>query len=203
MTKPVAPAPEVATESSSKSVQSTAPPAPPSGGNFARYTYIGAGNTTPGDRTKAQASAAKGSEAMAARRYLEAANAFRAAAEADPGWFQAHLSLSTAALQGGHVVESLRAGETALALKPDSEEARFNFALALKRGNYFVDSAIELERLLILNPEAADAHLMLANIYAEQLRQPDKARIHYLRLLALKPAHPQSTAIRFWLKANP
>lgn len=177
--------------------------APLSGGGFARYTYVGGGNTTAGDRTKAEALSAKGTEAMGTKRFLEATASFRAAAEADPSWFPAQLNYSAAALQAGRVMESLHAGETALALKSDSVDARYNFALALKRGNYVVDAAIELERLLILSPDMVDAHLMLGNIYAEQLRQPDKARAHYLRVLQLKPAHPQSTAIRFWLKANP
>ena len=66
-----------------------------------------------------------------------------------------------------------------------------------------MDAATELERLLATSPDEADAHLVLGNLYAEQLRQPDKARAHYLRVLELKPKHPRATAIRFWLKANP
>jgi tetratricopeptide (TPR) repeat protein len=189
-TKPASPLPAAALSSAST-------------GAFVRYTYRGAGNTAPGDRAAAQRFAAKGSEAMTTKRYLEAANAFRSAAEADPSWFQAHLNRSAAALQGDRIVESLHAGETALALKPDSVEARYNFALALKRGNYVLDAAIELERLLASSPDQADAHLVLGNIYAEQLRQPEKARAHYLRVLELKPSHPRAAAIRFWLKANP
>jgi len=201
--RPVVPASQEAPETTSKQSPALAQPAPASGGSFPRYNYSGAGNTATGDRAKAQGFAAKGSDAMAAKQYAEAASAFRSAAEADPSWFQAQLNHSAAALQGGRVTESLRAGEIALALKPDSPEARYNFALALRRGNYVVDAAIELERLLILSPDNADAHLLLGNIYAEQLRQPDKARPHYFRLLELKPSHPQSTAVRFWLKANP
>ena len=197
------PAPEVVEETKPEPLQPPAQPVTVSTGNFARYTYRGAGNMTPGDRAAAQRFAAKGAEAMATKRFLEAMTAFRSAAEADPSWFQAHLNHSAAALQGDRVVESLHAGETALALKPDSAEARYNFALALKRGNYVLDAALELERLLASNPDEADAHLVLGNIYAEQLRQPAKARAHYLKVLELKPKHPRATAIRFWLKANP
>jgi len=200
--KPVTPMPPAVVESPANQLPEP-PPAPSTGGTFTRYTYVGAGKTTPGDRAVAQDFAAKGSDAMSAKRYSEATTAFRSAAETDPSWFQARLNYSAAALQAGRVTESLRAGEGALALKSDSPEARYNFALALKQGNYIVDAAIELERLLILKPNDADAHLTLGNIYAQQLRQPDKARIHYLRVLELKPAHPSSTAIRFWLKANP
>lgn len=191
------PDPSTAVEPASPSSATSA------GGTFARYKYQGAGRTTPGDRMAAQRFAAKGSEALQTKRYLEAANAFRSAVDADPSWFDAHLNLAAAALQGGRVVEALHAGETALALNPDSVQARYNFALALKRGNYILDAVVELERLLAANPGEADAHLVLGNIYAEQLRQAERARTHYLKVLELTPQHPRATAIRFWLKANP
>ena len=34
-------------------------------------------------------------------------------------------------------------------------------------------------------------------------RDPARAREHYLRLLELDPQHPQATAVRYWLEANP
>ena len=63
--------------------------------------------------------------------------------------------------------------------------------------------ADELEKLLANNPSEARAHFALANLYAQQLDQPAKARDHYLRLLELEPQHPQGTAVRYWLEANP
>ena len=168
-----------------------------------RYAYRGAGSTTPGDRTAAQRFAAKGAQALESKRHLEAAAAFRSAAESDPSWFPAQLNHAAAALQAGRVVESLHAGETALALQPDSTEARYNFALALKQGNFSQDAANELERLLAVNPNDARAHLALGNLYAEPLRQADKARVHYLRVIEIEPRHPRAASINFWLKANP
>ena len=41
------------------------------------------------------------------------------------------------------------------------------------------------------------------NLYAQRLSEPRKARAHYVQLLQLEPQHPQATAIRFWLEANP
>ena len=61
----------------------------------------------------------------------------------------------------------------------------------------------ELEKLLTAHPEEARAHLSLANLYAQQLNQPSLARPHYLKVLAIDPRHPQATAIRYWLAANP
>jgi len=173
------------------------------GGSYPRYKYFGGGKTAPGDRAAAQRLAAKGSEALASQRYLEATAAFRSAAEADPSWFQAQLNFAAAALQADRITESLYASETALALQPDSVPARYNFALALKRGNFVFDAANELEKLVAANPNEADAHLLLANLCAEPLRQPAKARAHYLKVLELNPKHARATAIRFWLKAHP
>ncbi len=93
--------------------------------------------------------------------------------------------------------------EYALAINPVSVKARFNLALALQKASYPGDAAAELEKLLADNPSEARAHVALANLYAQQLGQPARAREHYLRLLELDPQHPQATAIRYWLEANP
>ena len=61
----------------------------------------------------------------------------------------------------------------------------------------------ELEQLLATSPNEARAHLALANRYAQQFHQTGKARQHYLKVLELAPRHPQASAIRFWLAANP
>jgi tetratricopeptide (TPR) repeat protein len=177
--------------------------APQAGGGGTRYPYRGGGNTAAGDRKAAERFAVQGARAFEQKRFSEAADAFRAAAGADPGWFQARLNHAAAALEAGRINESLAAGEAALALQPDSVDARFNFALALKRGNYLIDSAAELEKLLLLKPNDARLHLTLANLYAKQLQQPEKARAHYLRVLEINPMHPEASAIRFWLAAHP
>jgi Flp pilus assembly protein TadD len=90
-----------------------------------------------------------------------------------------------------------------LALQPDSINARYNFALALKQGNYAHDAARELERILEAKPDEVRAHLTLGNLYAQQLDEPYKARLHYLKVIQLDPRNPQAPAIRYWLAANP
>ena len=47
------------------------------------------------------------------------------------------------------------------------------------------------------------AHFVLANLFSQSFGQPARARSHYLRVLELRPQHPQATAIRFWLRENP
>ena len=78
-----------------------------------------------------------------------------------------------------------------------------NFALVLKQSNHLTDCAHQLEQLLASHPKEARAHLALANLYAQQLNQPAKARPHYLKVLELNPGNPQASAIQFWLAANP
>ena len=133
---------------------------------------------------------------------------YRAATQADPGFFEAQCNLGLAAYDAGELPLSLFAYETALAITPASFNARFNFALALKKANYLVDAAQELERLLVINPaetqaHLAAAHLMLANLYSEQFHQARIARPHYLKVLEFDPGNSQATAIRYWLRDNP
>ena len=88
-------------------------------------------------------------------------------------------------------------------MNPQSTKARFNFAVALQKADYPADAANELERVLGVSPGEARAHFALANLYAQTLGRPAQGRAHYLRLLELEPQHPQATAIRYWLEANP
>lgn len=167
------------------------------------YRPQGAGKLDAGDRAAAEALAAKGAKAMTASRYVEASAAYGAAAKADPSWYQAHFNQAAAAIEAGLATEAISASEHALALKPNSSEARYNFALALKQAGYYRDAAAQLDRLLADYPKDSAAHLTLGNLCAEQLKRPDKARSHYLKVLEINPRHPQAAAIHFWLAANP
>jgi tetratricopeptide (TPR) repeat protein len=158
---------------------------------------------TTGDRSAAEIHLSQGNVAMNGRNYGEATKAYEAATQADPSWQQAYFNLAAAALESGRTSEALTAGETAVALKPDSADARYNFALALRRGNYVPDAAAQLEKLLASDPEDVRAHLTLGNIYAQDLRMEDKARVHYRRVLELAPRHAQAQSIRYWLKSHP
>jgi tetratricopeptide (TPR) repeat protein len=187
-----------------------APPASPaeSPATSIRYTYGSPARPPAGNRVEAERLFAQGLRAQQDHRISEAVAAYRAATQADPGFFEAQSNLGLAAFDAGDMAQSLSAYETALAIVPDSFNARFNFALALKKGNYVMDAAQELERLLVLNvtgspAHLASAHLMLANLYSEQFHQPRAARPHYLKVLELDPRNPQATVIRYWLRDNP
>ena len=164
-----------------------------------RYAYKSPPEPSPGNRPDAERSFARGVQAQQAHRLPEAMQAYRLAARQDPSLFEAHYNLGLVATEAGNLPLALASYEDALAVQPASLDARYNFALVLKQANYIVDAVNELERIVTAFPNETRAHLALGNLYAQQLRQPAKARQHYLRVLEVEPRHPQATVIRYWL----
>jgi Tfp pilus assembly protein PilF len=183
-------------------VASTRPTAPPVQ-IWPHYTYKSPAKPAPGNRNRAQAYFDQALQAQREGRTKDAVAEYRTAAQLDPAFFEAQANLGLAEYDLGEMEPSLVTYETALALRPDSTRTRFSFALALRKAGYFLDSAQEFERVLSASPDDASAHLALANLYAEQFHQPQAARQHYLRVLAIDPHNPQATDIRFWLNENP
>ena len=167
------------------------------------YAYKSPPGPTPGNRSEAERAFARGVQAYEAHRLPEALQAYRLAVQLDPSLFEAHYNLGLAATKAGNLPAALAAYEDALAVEPRSLDARYNFALVLKQANYIADAVNELERVLASYPNESRAHLALANLYAQQLHQPAKARPHYLKVLEVQPHHPRASAIRYWLAANP
>jgi tetratricopeptide (TPR) repeat protein len=170
---------------------------------IARYQYRSPAAGAPGSRGEAERLLAQGAQAQEQNRSSDAIQNYRRAIKADPSFFDAHYNLGVAAYEAAELPQCLSAYEEALAIKPLSIKARFNFAVALQKAHYPADAANELEKLLAANPGETRAHFALANLYAQQLGQPAQARVHYLRLLELDSQHPQATAVRYWLEANP
>jgi tetratricopeptide (TPR) repeat protein len=179
----------------------TQPEPPPP--DYPRYTYRRPQPPAPGDFNTANAWFARGLEAQRDGRLMDALQAYQAAIQANPAFFEAYYNFALAALHAGRIRDALDASEYALALNPNSRDARYNFALALRQGGFYLDAAEELERLLTRHPLDTRARLALANLYAQQLRQPARARLHYQRLLELDPRHPEAEAIRYWLAQHP
>lgn len=176
--------------------------------SITRYPYLAPVRPPAGNRAEAERLLANGGQAQREHRLADATAFYRAAAQKDPSYFEAQMSLGQATFDLGELPESLRAYEMALAINPDSFIARFNFALALKRANYTYDAVQQLEKLLASNPASespahlAMVHLTLANLYAEQFHQMGPARAHYLKVLELDPHNAQATSIRYWLQEN-
>ncbi|MCW5555781.1 MAG: tetratricopeptide repeat protein [Verrucomicrobiae bacterium] len=176
---------------------------PAAASSFLRYPYLSPSAPAAGNRQEADRAFAQGQRAQQANRLSEAMQAYRQATVADPAYFEAYYSLGLTAYEARNHRQALAAWETALALRPDSTDARYNFALVLKAANYPVDAARELEKLVAANSQEARAHLVLGNLYAEQLGNSSRARTHYLKVLEIDPRNAQATAIRYWLVAHP
>jgi Flp pilus assembly protein TadD len=177
-----------------------APPAPPV---FPRYLYLSPHKPRAGDRKAAERAFADARQSEQNQDLAAAMNSYRRAAELDPAWFEAQYNYAVLAWRQRDFNDSLAASEMALALQPDSADARYIFALALKSAGYATDAVNELKRIVAANPDEARARLALGNLYAEEMRDPARARPHYLKWLELDPHNPQATNIRFWLSQNP
>jgi tetratricopeptide (TPR) repeat protein len=176
------------------------PPAPPA---FPHYFYLSPRKPDSGDRRSASGAFTKAREFEQDSKWLDAMQSYQQAAEMDPGWFEAQYNFGVLAYRLQDYRLSLAAYETALGIQPDSVNARYNFALALKAAGYVPDAVKELKKIISANPSEARAHLVLGNLFAQQLRDPAQARTHYLKVLELDPHNPQATDIRFWLASNP
>ena len=191
-----------------ESASNSAPPAPanptsPSKPTIPRYNYAvdfspAAGNHTEGQRLLNQAFQAQRQDHLP-----EAIAAYQSAAKADPTNFDAWYYLGLAQQRSSDVASSLAALDHAAQLKPNSADARYAFAWSLQRAGYYQDAANELEKIVSQSARDVRSHLLLGNLYAQQLGQPRQAREHYQKVLDLDPSNPQSTNIRFWLANNP
>jgi tetratricopeptide (TPR) repeat protein len=175
-------------------------PAPPA---FPRYLYLSPRKPQAGDRRTASGAFTRAREFEQDLRWLDVLQSYRQAAELDPGWFEAQYNYGVVACRLRNFNQSLAAYEMALAIQPDSVGARYNFALALEAAGYVPDAVNELVKIVAANPNEVRAHLALGNLYAQQLRDPVRARRHYLKVLAVNPGNPQAGDIQFWLSSNP
>jgi tetratricopeptide (TPR) repeat protein len=170
--------------------------------SYQRYAYLSPAKPAPGDRREAEWAFREGLQAQRSRRLTSAIAAYERAVQLDPAYFSAYYNLGLAAYDAEELAKALAALETALAIDSGSVNARYNFALALEKADYPVDAARELETLLATHPGEVRAHLVLANLYAQELGQPQRARDHYQKVLRLEPNHPQAPGITSWLSAH-
>jgi tetratricopeptide (TPR) repeat protein len=170
---------------------------------FPRYLYLSPQKPAAGDRVASSFAFSKARTFEQSSRWTDAAEGYRRAAEADPGWFEAQYNYGVLAYRLRNFQVALSAYETALAIQPGSADARYNFALTLKSAGYVADAVNELEKILAASPDEVRAQLALGNLYAQQLHNPAQARGHYLKVLELDPHNPQANDIRFWLTENP
>lgn len=170
---------------------------------IARYNYMSPAKPSPGNAQSAAQFIDQGNGARRQSRYSDAILAYRNALLSDPANFDAAYLLGLTQQNTSDYAASCQSFELALAINPKSSDARYGFAWSLQKAKFPQDAANELEKALEQSPTDAKANLLLATIYAQNLGQPRLARDHYRRVLETDPHHPQATAIRFWLAANP
>lgn len=166
-----------------------------------RYTYLNPTAPTPGLRHRARPYFDEGRRLQRLTQWNDAIAAYRKAIGLDGAYFEAYHNLALAAGERDFLRAAI-AYETALALRPNSGSTRFNFAALLNKKQYHLDAAAELVKLVQQEPDNVGAHLLLATIFDKHLQQRALARKHYSRVIEIKPAHRESTAIRYWLRAN-
>ena len=176
---------------------------PPPKPTYPRYAYPVRTAPNAGNRDEAEKVFASAVVEHRAGREVTAAAGYRQALLLDPSYFEAYYNLSLALAGTPSGAEALKNAETAVVLYPQSSAARQHFALLLDRAGHATDAAAELEKIVAAEPANANAHLSLANILAQRLAEPAKARVHYLKVLALDPKNSQANAIRFWLATPP
>lgn len=174
------------------------PPVP----NVPRYKYKKPVAPAEGQRDEANVPFEKALTHHRLGNLPEAIAGYRAVVKADPSYFQGQFNLALALHVANDLANALVTYETALVIDPLSLTARYNFALALDKQKFPLDSANELEELLVTHPAYVPAHLLAGNLYAQQLKQADRARDHYRRVLQLEPGHAEATNIRRWLAAH-
>jgi TolA-binding protein len=160
-------------------------------------------STNPGNRAEAERYAKEGAAQEKEARWKDAVGSYEAAVKADPSYYEACEALGMAAIKSDEYAIALEALHHALALDPDSANARYGYAWALEKKDYFQDAANELEKLLAQHPDETRAHLLLGNLYAQKLGQPDFARGHYKKVLEQDPSNGQAPSLRAWLQSNP
>lgn len=175
------------------------PPAPV----FARYNFLAPRKPVAGDRKAASGAFTQARLAEQDEKWPDALLAYQQAATLDASWFEAQYNAGVIAHRLNNYLTALPRYEYALAIQPDSADARYNFALALKSAGFAPDAAEQLKKILATDNRDVRAHLALANLCAQLLREKAVARQHYLKVLELDPRNPQASDIRFWLSANP
>lgn len=181
----------------------TAPRPEPEPPRFMRYVYLSPHAPEAGDRRSASGAFTKAREYEQQENWVTAMRWYQQAAEMDPSWFEAQFNTGVIAHRLRNFPLALPCYENALAIQPESVDARYNFALALKAAGFPVDAAEELKKILSIDNKEVRAHLAVANLYAQTIKDKSQARQHYLQVLKLDPDNSQAENIRGWLNDHP
>lgn len=89
--------------------------------------------------------------------------------------------------------EVLRAGDR------EKLNMHYNMASVYARDGKFAEAENEYLQALRIDPADADVHYNLGILYDDEMKQPEKAMVHYRRYLQLNPHGPDADHVRTWL----
>ncbi len=99
------------------------------------------------------------------------------------------------------VADVLEKARTEVLRTGDSEKLNmhYNMASVYARDGKFAEAENEYLQALRIDPTDADVHYNLGILYDDEMKQPEKAMVHYRRYLQLNPHGPDADQIRNWL----
>lgn len=99
------------------------------------------------------------------------------------------------------VAEVLEKARTEVMQAGDREKLNmhYNMAAVYAREGKFADAENEYLQALRIDPTDADVHYNLGILYDDEMKEPEKATVHYRRYLQLNPHGPDADRVRTWL----
>lgn len=133
----------------------------------------------------------RGQMAFAARRFGEAAAAFRKAAAANPASTQARVNLGSALAELGAIKDAVEQYNEVLRLNPGNTAAHYNLGLLLAKQNQHALALEHLQAVLSANPKDTDARFLLAQALLKAER-PQAALAEFTRVVAADANHEEA-----------
>lgn len=81
----------------------------------------------------------------------------------------------------------------------EKRDHHYNMAIVFAKEGKFDEAETEYKSALQFDPGDADIHYNLGILYDDDLKQPEKAAIHYRRYLKLRPEAPDADQVSEWL----
>lgn len=170
--------------------------------SFPRYEFGKIEIPLDGDRLKARPFFLDGVQAYKAKQSQLAIDFFEQAVEKDPGYFEAQFNLGILYLQTSQNLKAVTAFEKSTFIRPKDMNVTYNLGRSLGQMDFVADAIELLDQVIQTNPEHLGAHFTRAKLYQEKVKDIPQAVKDYQRVLEIKPDHPQSTNIRYWLREN-
>lgn len=85
------------------------------------------------------------------------------------------------------------------ALYKETAEMHYNLGVFFTENRKYPNAVKEFERALVFNPNNAKVHYNLGYLYSEELKQHDRAMMHFGRFLEIDPNSKESNDVRAYL----